>query len=205
MSNLENHIKNLKWPKLDDKLFDGSDSSNWMNACLDFIGQEEKFYIYASGYREAAEIIYNNLDSKSRYHDILVYPIVFLTRQSIELLLKDIIITSYKILSITQGFPKHHTLIKLWQEVKSLLLRMQIDFDKKDVKAMVYLLGEFDKIDPISSSFRYTVDQDENESLPSITKIDLKNFMNVSLGIYNFLKGTTIQVSEYYDNLKGSI
>lgn len=205
MSLLEDHINNLEWPKLSDKLFDDRDSSNWMNACIDFIEQEDKFYIYASGYKEAAEIIFNNLDSKTRIHDILIYPIVFLMRQSIELLLKDIIITSYKILNISQGFPKHHFLIKLWKDVKQLLLKMQIEYSKDDAEALEYHLNEFEKIDPISSSFRYPTDQKEHESLPRIIKIDLNNFMQVSLGIFNYLEGTSIHVGEYWDNLKGSI
>ncbi len=203
--NLLDHINNLNWPKLDSKLFSANEPWNWLNASIDFVGKEEKFYIYASGYRVAAEILFQNLDSKTREHDVLIYPIVFLMRQGIELLLKDIIITSYKILGFKQGFPKHHSLVKLWNEVKSVQKKMHIKVDKKEIQAIDYLMNEFELIDPFSSAFRYPVDHKEDESLKEIRKIDLKNFMEVSNGIYNYFEGTTIQVAEYWDNIKGSV
>ncbi len=205
MGILEQHVKELNWPQLEDKLFSDDDSFGWMNACLDILGREEKFYIYASGYKKSADIIYNNLDSSARHHDILVYPIVFLIRQSIELLLKDIIITCYKILCVSQGFPKHHLLIELWREAKSNLQRIQIDIDKNDLLAIKNLLDEFENIDPFSSAFRYPEDKEGNESLPGRGKIDIQNFMQVSKGMYNFLEGINFTVAEYYDDLRGSV
>lgn len=205
MTLLEEHIKNLKWPNPQDQLFNMADNTNWMNSYIDFYGKEDKFYIYALGYREAAEVIYNNLDSKTRHHDILVYPIIFLFRQSIELFLKDIIITSNKILSNDSEYPKHHSLSILWAETKKYIFQIIPEHNKKDESAMDQFITQFDKIDPVSFAFRYPEDKKGLESLYGIQSINLSNFFNVASGICNYLDSTDSVISEYWDNLKGTI
>jgi hypothetical protein len=202
MSVLEYQLKNLKWPKFDQSLFKTEDDFNWMNACIDSISNEEKFYIYAEGYREAAEIVFNNLDSKDRYIDILIYPIVFLYRQSIELFLKDIIITGNKIQCIPQEYPKNHILNKLWQEAKIMIIKTITNYDKKDIFVIDKLIDDFDKIDPFSFAFRYPENKNGSKSLENIKKINLKNFHEVVLGILNFLDGVTSSMAEYYENIE---
>jgi len=205
MTLLDLNLKEAKWPQLDDKLFGDENPYDWMNACLNILGREEKYFIYASGYREAAELVFQNLDSGARHHDILVYPIVFLFRQSIELLLKDIIMTCYKIVPVKHGYPKHHSLEKLWNEAKASLVKIQIDLKGDDVLAFENLLMEFENVDPFSSAFRYPEDKNKNESLPGLDKLNLTNFMSAATKMYEFLNGLDVLSSEYWEDIKGSV
>ncbi|NQT61937.1 MAG: hypothetical protein HQ556_03165 [Candidatus Marinimicrobia bacterium] len=205
MGILEKNIENLEWPSPDQDLFNGGDPHKWINARLDILGQEEKTYLYASGYKEAAELVFMNLDSMARHHDILVYPIVFLMRQSLELLLKDIIGTCYQILEVKEGIPNVHPLLDLWSEVKSKLKEVGVAIEKKDRSSFQKLVTQFDHFDRGSYAFRYPHDKKGKESLPDVQKINLENFMKVSAGMYNLLYGIDVEVAEYLSNIRGSV
>ncbi|MBL8015621.1 MAG: hypothetical protein JNK26_05590, partial [Candidatus Doudnabacteria bacterium] len=67
---------------------DGGDGRN--NAILNY-GEQDRFAIYALGYQDAAELLTLAYMENDRPKDRLVYPIVFLYRQNIELKLKEFI------------------------------------------------------------------------------------------------------------------
>ncbi len=203
MSLLDSHIDNIEWPTMDQDLFNGGDPHKWINARLDILGQEEKVYLYASGYKKAAKLVFKNLDSSARHHDILVYPIVFLMRQSLELLLKDIITTCYQILEIKVGIPNVHPLLELWNEAKSKLDEVGLAIEKNDKSSFQKLVTQFDLFDRGSYAFRYPHDTKGRDSLPDVQKINLDNFMYVSAGMYNFLYGIDVEIAEYHYNLRG--
>ncbi|HHS8916416.1 TPA: hypothetical protein ACTVMT_005267, partial [Escherichia coli] len=46
---------------------------------------------YTEGYRRAADILINHIDESGRDQDFLVYPVLFLYRHHLELLIKQII------------------------------------------------------------------------------------------------------------------
>ncbi len=202
MSLLDKNLESINWPKIDDLLFDTSNNFYGMSAHLDFIGKKDKFYLYAVGYQEAAEMIYKNINNNSSYQDILVYPIVFLYRQSFELFMKDIIITGHQILHIAQEYPKHHFLRKLWMDTKSVISEISTDHDKNELIAVEAQIIEFDLIDQKSFAFRYPENKKGEESLPGLERIDLSNFYEVSTGICNYLNGTSSMLADYLDNLE---
>lgn len=181
-----NMVKNFN-PK--DQLFKTEDKDLWMSANLNILGKEEKYYIYATGYFEAAKIIYQNLDSQKRYHDILVYPIIYLFRQSIELLMKDIIKTGYKLIHNTDKYFDRHELINLWNEVLEILNESKIEHNTNDIEVITSLINEFDKIDPRSTAFRYPEKINGEESLYGINHINLDTFYTTACKICNYLIG----------------
>lgn len=56
--------------------------------------------------------------------DTWVYPIVFLYRHQVELMLKAITLTSTSILGPTKEYPRGHNLSKLWKGIRPLLNRV---------------------------------------------------------------------------------
>ena len=52
--------------------------------------------VYADGYREAADIIVARINEGHRQQDALVYPVMFLCRQYLELAIKNLIRKSWK-------------------------------------------------------------------------------------------------------------
>lgn len=202
MTLLDNNLNKIKKINPKDQLFKTEDKDLWMSANLNILGKEEKFYLYATGYFEAAKIIYKNLDSQGRYHDILVYPIIFLFRQSLELLMKDIIKTGNKLINNTNKYPTHHELIKLWNRVLETLNESEIEHNTNDIEIITSLLNEFDKIDPQSTAFRYPEDKNKQDSLHNINYINLDTFYKKACKVCDYLIGIDYLISEQLENLK---
>lgn len=80
---------NYEPPRKEDILF-CSDNEMWhANACL---GNLATPHAYSQGYRKSARILSEYVYEKGRHQDFLIYPIVFLYRHHIELILKQLII-----------------------------------------------------------------------------------------------------------------
>jgi len=74
-------------PRKGEKLFRG-DLRDWINnACL----RQGDDYACREGYRRGAQILVQAVGEKERDQDFLVYPIFFLYRHYVELVLKEII------------------------------------------------------------------------------------------------------------------
>lgn len=76
---------------------------------------------YTEGYRLAAELLTNHVESQNRNHDFLVYPICYLYRHHLELQIKQIIYVGRRLLDKSGGHPTHHKLSDLWPLAKGLL------------------------------------------------------------------------------------
>lgn len=98
--------------------------------------------------------------------DEMMYSIIFLYRQYLELLLKNICrqnTSEEKYIKILDKVS--HCLDKLWEETCPF-----IQCDKKDKDFIKYVIIDiFHKIDPYSFNFRYPTDKKLNESLEPLT------------------------------------
>ena len=149
---------------------------NWIN---------DKSPIYVNGYRMAAEklsIDYEKLQTQEK--DSLIFPIIFLYRQHIELALKGII----RQLDVELGFNRkdkilvRHKLLKLWDEANDCYN----NFIQKNSTTLVFTTSSvtkeravvkcFNNIDEDSFSFRYSTDTKGNDNLKGINYISLNNF-----------------------------
>jgi hypothetical protein len=67
------------------------DLRDWMNnGCVNVMGNGDA-YAYKAGYRRGAEVLIGYVGESARDQDFLVYPIIFLYRHHVELMLKRII------------------------------------------------------------------------------------------------------------------
>ena len=92
--------------------------ADWQtNACLNWLN--DPIELYATGYKEAGDRLVEFVLLNSRDQDFLIYPIVFLYRQYVELRLKEIIKEGLILLEEGNAFPKHHKIWELWCHAKN--------------------------------------------------------------------------------------
>ena len=198
-------------PPLDDNLFDGvldsfglpdgndvlftSQEDWWNNACLNWSGGS--WSLYAAGYKEAADLLVVSVETRSAGQDTLVYPILFLYRQYLELEIKDTLRISRRLLDIDGDFPMHHRINDLWNDLHVLLERISPGNSSAELKQIARLINDFAKVDPQSMAFRYPVGKSGLPSLPGLTRINLRNVREVLGKISIILSGANSQIYEY--------
>lgn len=187
------------WPKSSDALF----QSGWLNAFLDY--SDPQWDLYATGYKDAADILVDHFfESGGRHGDFLIYPIVFLYRQYLELRLKELIISGQSLLDLPTNLQHVHQLDMLWVSCRTILEQIYQGSPEKDLDVIEKLLKQFSNIDPKSMGFRYPVDKSGISTLPNLKEIDIMNFQEVMEKISNILESASMGISVYL-NEKHSI
>lgn len=150
-----------------DRLFKG-DLDIDLNA--DISHWNKDLHAYAEGYRDAADLVVegvldNPQDLSSRV-SYLVFAVVFLYRQYLELRLKEIILLGSQLYSPQpQGFPRHHKIAELWSHARPFLERLAPNGPHDDLDAVEACVNEFSALDPKGIAFRYPVDLTGNRTL----------------------------------------
>jgi len=184
------------FPETDDKLF-RHDLPDWTNnAVLNYLSG--KFPPYATGYREGFSALVKECVEERGLNDILIYPIVFLARQYVELRLKEIIIGLHYCTDGTNEFPKTHKIDQIWFQFKSLYEGIGESTNEREFQHAERVIVEFALMDPLSVAFRYPVDKEGNKTI-AISHINIRNFGEVMNRLANFLDAVSDQVSHYTD------
>src|SRR5690349_3397478 len=92
------------------------------NACLHYA--PDGWLTYALGYKEAGDRLVKQLETDWRRQDLLVYPIVFLYRQYLELAIKGVIQQAQVLLGEPKDLPLTHQIDQLWTRCSALLERV---------------------------------------------------------------------------------
>ena len=187
-------IKMPPLPESSDKLFT-TEGDWWNNACLNYL--PDGWGLYAIGYKDAADILVKYVETERMHQDSLVFPVVFLYRQYLELALKDLIRQSRKLLDTYEPFPKTHRLDELWRICNKLLKEISPGDSEEEMRQIGRLIDEFCQVDPTSIAFRYPEDKDGSPSLPGIRHINLRNVAEVTNKISAILDGADAMVDEY--------
>lgn len=189
----------LPWPQKGDQLFSESED-HWHEACLNYL--HDDWTLYADGYQHAGDLLVEQIKGKRNAQlDILVFPIVFLYRQHIELRLKEIIQDGNKLLNIHQGVPRHHKINELWNQCRKITERVHPQSPIDELDAVEKCINEFAMIDPSSQAFRYPIDTGGNPSLPSLNYIDLVHLSEVMSKIAMLLNGISMGISVYLQQM----
>lgn len=186
-------IKFPEPPNPQDKLFTSAEDW-WNNACLNFL--PHGWTIYAIGYKDAADILVEHIAKTKRQQDTLIYPIIFLYRQYLELALKDLILEGRKLLDDPDPLPKTHRIDELWRLCDRLLEQISPGDSADSRKEIGRLIEEFAQVDPLSMSFRYPEDKDGNPTLPGLTNINMRNVREVTGKISVILEGAGAMIYE---------
>ena len=188
----------IPWPQKGDVLFDSGDDW-WNNACLNYASDDWELYI--GGYKKAADILAKHIDETKRNQDFLVFPLVFLYRQYLELRLKKLVIGCKMLFDEPPEFPKNHDLRRIWNECKVLIERVEPKSEIEDLEAVDEIIAQFCNVDPGSFSFRYPTNKKDEKSIPKDLKyINLRNLSEVMNRISSFFEAGEMMVSVYLDN-----
>jgi hypothetical protein len=193
-------------PRKGEKLFRG-DLRDWMNnACL----RQGDDYACREGYRRGAQILVQAVGETERDQDFLVYPIVFLYRHYIELVLKEIIRRAPYLVEreLTADEKKHlegHRLDLLWNDFKPLSSAITkvagwSDLPADDIHGIDDYISQISEIDPNSYSLRYAHSKKGSPSLPkSLTHINLRHFGEMMDRLASYLWGIDVGMSAMED------
>ncbi len=146
------------------------------------------FDVLAEGYQNGADILVNHVIENGTGQDTLVYPIVFLYRQHLELRFKEIIREGRLLLNEGQDFPTTHDLQILWGQVKKVIEKLWPDDEETQEEGLIeHIVNEFSIRDGQSSSFRYPEDKQKNNPLASLQYINIRHFSEMIQEASDFL------------------
>ena len=136
------------------------------------------WYMYALGYKEAALQLVNNIELSEKYiSENIIFPVFFLYRHFIELFFKLIISEYYSFKGTNIKVPKTHNLKVLWDKVKPITNEIsiigisnrasliKISITKESIIKIENAIIELNEYDKYSTSFRFPIDQFGNVSL----------------------------------------
>lgn len=181
----------------------GGDIDWWNNACLD--PHHPSWIGYADGYLKAARLLVRHVTEARSDQDILVYPIVFLYRQYVELTLKQIVIAYRSFVNDDTPQQYSHSLLEQWQSIPPLFSKLQEIMDQEvlttsELAETNRLLKEFDSVDRSSETFRYPVRKDGTSSLPQdLTHLNLRRFAE-GMDRLAHLLGELVTTAYYFDD-----
>ncbi|WP_149477031.1 hypothetical protein [Escherichia albertii] len=154
-----------------------SDSDWHNNACLNYMPDHGT--AYTEGYRRAADILINHIDESGRDQDFLVYPVLFLYRHHLELLIKQIIGLA---LALAEDPDKHqykkddHNLNNLWPVVQKLILEVDDSYRPSDFRLVKEVVKALHQADERATDFRYARRNDGTRSLEGIHYVNTRWF-----------------------------
>jgi hypothetical protein len=199
MTDLDDKMARPAVPHKGDQLFRG-DLRDWMNnACLNVMGNGDA-YAYKAGYRRGAEVLIEYVGESARDQDFLVYPIIFLYRHHIELMLKRIIRRAPYLIdgSLSEKEKQHldrHRLDLLWEDLKRMLPAVckaagWTEPAVADVEGIDNYVRQLSELDADSFSFRYSHSKKGDPSLPANLKnINVRYFGDLMGRLADYLYG----------------
>lgn len=165
------------------------------NACLNY-GLDD-WYIYAEGYKQAADYLVNRVIESGEDQDTLVYPIVFLYRQYGELRLKQLARDACDLLGEPFVLRRTHRLDELWDTAFALIQRVEGGETGPGVLEAGAILKEFSQVDPTAQAFRYP--EDRSGRISEIRYINLRRLRDEFAKVTLVLDGVVDAFSYYQD------
>lgn len=152
--------------------------------------------IYAAGYKDAADAILYALSERRTSLDSVIYPLVFLYRQGLELQIKLILPLARQLANSPAKEDHSHSLIPMWAELRTLLNELSPHACDQEVPAMEQFLHQLAEIDPQSFAFRYPEDKKGQLSLPDLHHINVRHLSEVMDSMFMLLSGIHSELGE---------
>ena len=199
----------ILWPQKDAKLFINSGNKYEFSHFGWEGGIEAKFYGYMKGYKEAADSLIENAVSSQDFSkiDTVIYPVCFLYRQYLELVMK-IIYLSYsedtKEIKFNVLKDINHSLIKIWNKIKPYLEEEASKNELNDIKVVEEYIKQFHEFDRSSFTFRYPITKDLRKVINGQKRVNLPNLQVRMDELYHFFDGC-IGKLDYFKEIKTEI
>jgi len=171
----------------------------------------ERWTLIPEGYRKAANILVAHVVKTRANIDFLVFPIIFLCRQHLELRMKEIIVNGGKLLRINDlidhkksinipEVPANHDLEKVWEVCNKILERI-FEYNEsvpKCLKTIDICISDFNKIDPSSMAFRYPSDKKNIEPFAkNVTHINIYKILDKIKETADLLDGASTGIDHF--------
>ncbi len=200
-------------PDKDDVLFRAAENWN-ANACM---GVTVSDWIYFTGFRRAAQLLAEHVCGTSKDQDFLVYPIVYLYRHHIELILKSIFESASGLLDrpLTEEDRRllgRHGLLELWGAVRPLLNDVcdrasNPHFPAAELDGIDSHIRQIHEHDPDGQRFRYATVRAKGTrrgggKVPSLKHLNLVNvrvFAETVEKLVSYLEGIDWWFSDLED------
>lgn len=178
------------WPEPGDSLFARGEEWETLASLLpdDLLG-------YAMSYKEAADALVENIERTGRGADSMVYPVLFLYRHYVELMLKGLIGMGKTFQGQKPDYPKSHLIDVLWRKCRPILESAFPEGDRRDDEAVERCMKELAQVDPKGEAFRYPEDQHQQPISHAVPCLGLRNIRDVMERIGGYLEGS-------YDGLR---
>lgn len=180
----------FNWPKKGDRAFRQSISfSSGDRAEIEaFMMPSEGVYLV--GFQRAADMIVASAQTSDLNPDDLVFPVAYLYRHHLELMLKELVRLGIRLGALDRcaDILGGHNLHKLWNKAKQLILQVWPDSPGDDVQAVEQVILEFHNLDPSGQAFRYARDKHGGPYLADVPeRVGLANLKSVVDAVSAFL------------------
>ncbi len=172
-----------------------------------WIGQLESDWVYSSGFRMAAQHLVMQVCENRTGQDMLIYPIVYLYRHHVELVLKAIVKSASRLLD--RELPVRdlktlggHGLSELWQAARPLLNSVceragSSAFPDNELEGVNSYIKQIHEHDPDGQRFRYATTKTKREGRPFLTHslsptlklINIRTFATAMERMADYLEG----------------
>ncbi len=156
--------------------------------------------IYAAGYKDAADALVGVLAERKASLDSVVYPLVFLYRQGLELELKLILPLARRLAGKEAVADHKHGLMPLWSELRRHLEQLDPREDDKELPAIEDFIRQLDTVDPGSFAFRYPTTKKGEVSLPELRYINVRHLSEIMDSVFMLLGGIYSWLGEIEQN-----
>jgi hypothetical protein len=138
-------------------------------------------YCYARGFRIGGQILANYVSETRHDMDVLAFPIVYLYRHHIELMLKRLIVkgASFAKKTLTaseKGALTKHRLDLLWSTLRPILNAVFPLLPAEALKGIDSNIEQLRQVDPTGESFRYAVSKEGKRHLADLRHINVRVF-----------------------------
>ena len=180
------------WPQYGDTLF-GS-GSDWQAEAL--IDSSPLPLTYATGYKKAGDAVVAAVETGFLPADHAAYPVCFLYRHYIELMLKGLIQLGYQFKGQNTSYPLHHRIRDLWETCRPLIEEACPDGNLSDTEVVQNHIDEFSKFDPSGEACRYDVNKQGSPSFRQNRQFNLATMREAMNRLSGFLEGRYDYVHE---------
>jgi hypothetical protein len=170
-------------------------------ACLNYAGDLQ---LYFSGFRDGAKALIDTLERQEHGQDLLVYPLVYCLRHSVELALKMVIYAARGLLDEPGDFPDGHRLENLWSTARPLLERIWQD-DRESFDRVAGVVASLRLLDPEGEGFRYPLTTKKRATAnrrvptldPGLRNLDLRKVYDDVTAVLDLLDGADTGIDVY--------
>lgn len=165
---------------------DWHNNAQLMHEMSRIYGATHRWSIYAYGYKEAADRLVDGIDNGQGWQDFLVYPILYLYRHYLEVMIKGQIREAQELLKIERPSTaaekkkrrieaaEGHDIVALWEYLLTLMHQIYPTKDRSVLDQGTRIITAFTAIDAHGDAFRYPESIQGNATLSSIREINVR-------------------------------